>query len=67
MGIAAMINDSEIFSLSLQNLGLGIFKPEERCAIEYANSYKMTAEMVEKVKDQNALFNPEVRENQKIL
>ena len=60
-------NDTErnIFSLPAKFGGLGIFKPEERCAIEYANSYKMTAEMVEKVKDQNALYNPEVRENQK--
>ena len=60
-------NDTErnLFSLPAKFGGLGIFKPEERCAIEYANSYKMTAEMVEKVKDQNALYNPEVRENQK--
>ena len=57
MGIPA----SEIFSLSQQSLVVWVFKPEERCTIEYANSNKMTAEMVEKVKDQNALYNPEVR------
>ena len=60
-------NDTErnLFSLPAKFGGLGISKPEERCTIEYANSYKMTGEMVEKVKDQNALYNPEVRENQK--
>ena len=57
---------SKISSLSQQNLVVWVYsKPEERYAIEYANSYKMTAEMVGKVKDQNALYNPEVRENQK--
>ena len=57
-------NDTErnLFSLPAKFGGLGIFRPEER-ALEYANSYIIIAEMVEKVKDQITLSSRSTRKS----
>ena len=45
--------------------GLGIFKPQERCSVEYANSSKMIAGMIADVKEQKSMYNPDIQQAQK--
>ena len=47
--------------------GLGIFIPMERCDIEYNNSLKITADMVETVYHQNLIYDPAINEKQKVI
>ena len=52
--------ERNLFSLPEKFGGLGIFKPEERCSVEYANSSKMIAGMVADVKEQKLMYNPDI-------
>ena len=45
--------ERNLFSLPAKFGGLGIFKPRERCLVEYANSSKMIAGMVADVKNKS--------------
>ena len=57
--------ERNLFSLPAKFGGLGIFKPQERCSVEYANSSKIIAGMVVDVKEQNSMYNPDVQQAQK--
>ena len=56
-----LCNDLErrLFSLPAKYGGLAIFNPTERCIIEYANSRKVTAGMVQLVCDQSIIWLPD--------
>ena len=57
--------ERELLSLPPKFGGLGISIPTKRCDVEFQNSRKVTKEMVEKVINQNALFDPEIEQRQK--
>ena len=54
-----LCNDLErrLFSLPAKYGGLAIFNPTERCIIEYENSRKVTAGIVQLVCDQSIIYN----------
>ena len=54
-----LCNDLErrLFSLPAKYGGLAIFNPTERCIIEYTNSRKVTAGMVQLVCDQSIIYD----------
>ena len=59
--------ESKLFSMPAKFGGLGIFIPMERCDIEYNNSRKITADMVETVYHQNLIYDPAINEKQKVI
>ena len=56
--------ERRLFSLPTKYGGLAIFNPTERCIIEYTNSGKVTAGMVQLVCDQSIIFDAKNVEQQ---